>query len=56
MQSDTALAVDLPADATARLVFAIARDVAVQVRGLEVRRDSVEAAFLRVIGDEGAHP
>ena len=56
VQSDTALAVDLPADATARLVFAIARDVAVQVRGLEVRRDSVEAAFLRVIGDEGAHP
>jgi ABC-2 type transport system ATP-binding protein len=45
------LAVDLPVHATTELVFRIARDAALQVRGIEVRRDSVEAAFLRVIGE-----
>ncbi|MGE5183676.1 MAG: ABC transporter ATP-binding protein [Acidobacteriota bacterium] len=49
--SPIALEVDLPADATSQLVFAKARDAALQVRQLEVRRESVEAAFLRVIGD-----
>jgi len=43
--------VDLPADATSRLIFERARAADVQVRRLEVRRESVEAAFLRVIGD-----
>jgi len=49
--SPIALAVDLPADATNQLVFAAARDAGLQIRGLEVRRDSLEAAFLRVIGE-----
>jgi ABC-2 type transport system ATP-binding protein len=50
--SPVALAVDLPADATSTLVFAKAREAGLQVRSLEVRRESVEAAFLRVIGDQ----
>jgi ABC-2 type transport system ATP-binding protein len=37
-----------------RLVFAAARQAGVQVRRLEVRRDSLEAAFLRVIGEAEA--
>jgi ABC-2 type transport system ATP-binding protein len=45
------LAVDLPANATSELVFRRAHESGLQVRGLEVRRESVEAAFLRVIGD-----
>jgi ABC-2 type transport system ATP-binding protein len=44
------LSVDLPVHATTELVFRTARDAALQVRGIEVRRESVEAAFLRVIG------
>jgi ABC-2 type transport system ATP-binding protein len=43
------LHVDLPASATNQLVFECARQAGVQVRGIEVRRDSLEAAFLRVI-------
>ena len=43
--------VDLPADATSRLIFERALKSEVQVRRIEVRRESVEAAFLRVIGD-----
>jgi len=43
--------VDLPADATSSLIFERARTAEVQVRRIEVRRESVEAAFLRVIGD-----
>jgi ABC-2 type transport system ATP-binding protein len=49
--SPVALEVDLPGDATTQLVFQVARTAGLQVRGLGVRRDSVEAAFLRVIGD-----
>ncbi len=49
--SPVALAVDLPADATSTLVFAKAHEAGLQVRSLEVRRESVEAAFLRVIGE-----
>jgi hypothetical protein len=49
--SPVALAVDLPARATTQLVFAAARDMSLQVRRVEVRRESVEAAFLRVIGE-----
>ncbi|HEY6173257.1 MAG TPA: hypothetical protein VIX73_02390, partial [Kofleriaceae bacterium] len=44
----------LPASATSQLVFATARAHAVQIRELGVRRESVEAAFLRVLGDDGA--
>ncbi len=50
--SPVALSVDLPAAATTELVFRTARDTALQVRRLEVRRESVETAFLRVIGEE----
>ena len=52
MSSLIQLNVDLPKHATTELVFRRARDVGLQVRGIEVRRESVEAAFLRVIGAE----
>ncbi|MEO8701615.1 MAG: ABC transporter ATP-binding protein [Kofleriaceae bacterium] len=48
--SPVALDVDLPADATATLVFATARTAGIQVRGIAARRETVESAFLRVIG------
>jgi len=50
------LDVDLPKHATTELVFRRARDAGLQVRGIEVRRESVEAAFLRVIGAEPDAP
>ncbi|MEP6865109.1 MAG: ABC transporter ATP-binding protein [Deltaproteobacteria bacterium] len=50
VNSPIQLAVDLPAHATTELVFRRARDAAIQIRGIEVRRESVEAAFLRVVG------
>jgi ABC-2 type transport system ATP-binding protein len=50
--SPVALAVDLPAAATVDLVFATARTEGLQVRGIEVRRESVENAFLRVLGEQ----
>jgi len=43
--------VDLPASATSGLVFERAREIGVQIRGLAPRRETLEAAFLRVIGD-----
>jgi ABC-2 type transport system ATP-binding protein len=46
------LAVDLPPSATTELVFRIAREAGLQVRGIEVRRESVEVGFLRVLGEE----
>jgi ABC-2 type transport system ATP-binding protein len=49
--SPVALTVDLPANATSELVFRRAKEAGLQVRGIEVRRESVEAAFLRVLGD-----
>jgi ABC-2 type transport system ATP-binding protein len=49
--SPVALQVDLPASATTELVFATAHAAGLQIRELGVRRESVEAAFLRVIGD-----
>ncbi|HEX2687326.1 MAG TPA: ABC transporter ATP-binding protein [Kofleriaceae bacterium] len=49
--SPIALQVDLPASATAQLVFRTAHAAGLQIRALGVRRESVEAAFLRVIGD-----
>jgi len=54
--SPVALRVDLPADATSDLVFRTARDAGVQVRGLGMRRETVEAAFLRVIGEAPSGP
>jgi ABC-2 type transport system ATP-binding protein len=49
--SPVALQIDLPADATSQLVFRAARDAGLQIRELGVRRESVEAAFLRVLGE-----
>jgi len=49
--SPVALHVDLPADATSELVFRAGRDAGIQVRGLSLRRETVEAAFLRVISE-----
>lgn len=49
--SPIALRVVLPADAPTSLVFRCARDSEIQVRALARRRESIEAAFLRVIGD-----
>jgi ABC-2 type transport system ATP-binding protein len=50
--SPVQLAVDLPDHATSELVFRRAKEAGLQVRGIEVRRESVEAAFLRVIGED----
>jgi len=50
------LHVDLPPAATNKLVFACARDAGVQVRGIEARRESLEAAFLRVLGGDEPAP
>jgi len=44
------LVVALPAGASRSLVFAVAGGAGVQVRALDVRRDSIEAAFLRIVG------
>ncbi|MBA2544239.1 MAG: ABC transporter ATP-binding protein [Deltaproteobacteria bacterium] len=52
--SPIALEVDLPVDATTALLFRTARDAGIQVRGLAARRESIEAAFLRVIGRGGS--
>jgi ABC-2 type transport system ATP-binding protein len=54
--SPVALQVNLPANATTRLVFQTAQAAGLQIRELGVRRESVEAAFLRVIGDTAAVP
>jgi hypothetical protein len=54
VKSPVLVEVDLPAQATSELVFRRAKEAGLQVRGIEVRRESVEAAFLRVIGEEAA--
>ena len=54
--SPVALHVDLPATATSQLVFATARTAGLQVREIGVRRESVEAAFLRVLGEPTREP
>ncbi|HSD89692.1 MAG TPA: ABC transporter ATP-binding protein [Kofleriaceae bacterium] len=50
VKSPVLVFVNLPANATTHLVFKRAKDLGIQVRGIEVRRESVEVAFLRVIG------
>ena len=52
--SPVGLHVDLPVDATSTLVFHSARDAGIQVRSIGVRRETVEAGFLRVIGEAPA--
>ena len=49
--SPLSIAVNLPETATNELVFRQARDAGLQIRGIGVRRETVEAAFLRVIGE-----
>jgi ABC-2 type transport system ATP-binding protein len=44
------LVVELPAGASRKLIFVTARAAGLQVRALDVRRETIEAAFLRVIG------
>jgi hypothetical protein len=46
------VAVDLPPNATSELVFRRAKEAGLQIRGIEVRRESVENAFLRVLGEQ----
>ncbi len=52
--SPVAVAVNLPASATNAMVFQHARAAGLQIRGIGVRRETVEAAFLRVIGEAPA--
>ena len=52
--SPVTLSVSLPVNATNELVFRRANAAGLQIRGLGVRRETVEAAFLRVIGDAPA--
>ena len=54
VMSPVSIAVSLPESATNELVFRQARDAGLQIRGLGVRRETVEAAFLRVIGEAPA--
>lgn len=49
--SPVSVSVSLPESATNDLVFRRAREAGLQIRGLGVRRETVEAAFLRVIGE-----
>ena len=60
VMSPVSIAVSLPESATNELVFRHARAAGLQIRGLGVRRETVEAAFLRVIGEvpapDGAAP
>jgi ABC-2 type transport system ATP-binding protein len=56
VMSPVQLSVDLPAGATSELVFKSAKEAGLQVRGIEVRRESVEAGFLRVIGQDPKAP
>jgi ABC-type multidrug transport system ATPase subunit len=49
--SAVGLHVNLPESATSGLVFERARAVGVQIRALAPRRETLEAAFLRVIGE-----
>ena len=49
--SPVALAVTLPDGVATRLVFETAARLGVQVRGLALERESMEAAFLRVISE-----
>jgi ABC-2 type transport system ATP-binding protein len=51
VKSPVAVEVDLPPQTTSELVFRTAQQAGLQVRGIDVRRESVEAAFLRVIGE-----
>ncbi len=54
--SPVSLAVNLPATETNAMVFKHARAAGLQIRGIGVRRETVEAAFLRVIDDAPASP
>jgi ABC-2 type transport system ATP-binding protein len=52
VSSPTRLAVELPAHATTGLVFDAAHELAIQIRGLDAERETIEAAFLRMIATE----
>ena len=44
------MVVELPEGMTPRDVLAVARDARVQIRGIDIHKESMEQAFLRVIG------
>jgi len=50
--SATRLAIELPIDATTSWLFDAAHEADVQIRGLEVERETIETAFLRVIAPD----
>ena len=52
--SPVSVAVNLPVAETNAMVFKHARAAGLQIRGIGVRRETVEAAFLRVIGEAPA--
>lgn len=54
VMSATRLAVELPAGTTASWLFDVAHELGIQIRGLEIERETIEAAFLRVIQPSGA--
>jgi len=49
--SRVSLHVNLPESATTSLVFRAAQELGLQVRGIAPRRETLEAAFLRVLGE-----
>jgi ABC-2 type transport system ATP-binding protein len=55
VMSPVSVVVQLPPDVTTQLVFQRARDAGLQVRQLRTMQESVEAAFLRVIGTDSDH-
>ena len=54
--SPLSLGVQLTGATTTELVFRTALDAGLQIRGMEIRRESIETAFLRVIGEQPAGP
>jgi ABC-2 type transport system ATP-binding protein len=53
--SATRLAIELPGDATTSWLFDVAHELGIQIRGLEIERETIEAAFLRVIARDRGH-
>ena len=49
MLSATRLSIELPDGVTTSWLFDVAHELEIQIRGLEIERETIEAAFLRVI-------
>ncbi|MFN0250761.1 MAG: ABC transporter ATP-binding protein [Kofleriaceae bacterium] len=52
VMSPVSVVIELPPQTTTQMVFQRAREAGLQVRGLQAMQESVEAAFLRVIGTD----